>query len=119
MCVYVLPLVNGVSNDPPYYRAVYLAERSQFCLTSSISLKCGIDPSTIVRTSRLTKLGLEVTVDDEVVKEMIEGQDMKVELREVDCQMMSPPQTDWANDPLMDADMKPGTRKGWELCLLY
>lgn len=119
MCVYILPSANGSPMDSPYHKAVYLAERSQSCLSSSIAAKCGLTANTVIRTVRVDTRGINVLVDDDVVKEMKEGQDMKVELIETTDQMMSPPNSDWNTDVQMESEPKPVMNKGWEIRLLY
>lgn len=119
MCIYILPVTELVNTEGQYHRAVYLLERSQPCLTASIAIKCGIDPSNIVRTTRQTPTGLHVLLDDDVVKEMPEGQDMKVQLLEYVTQLMSPPQSEWSQDMTFDADSKMAVTKGWELRLSF
>jgi hypothetical protein len=85
-CFYVLVKVSGSSADHDYYRAVYLLERTLQDLITSIAIKCQVDPSTITRTFRINPKGLRVMVDDEVVRELPEGQDMAVEFFTIDSE---------------------------------
>lgn len=78
-CFYVLVKVCGNSPDNDYYRAVYLMERTLQDLITNISIKCQVDPSRVTRTLRINSKGLKIMVDDEVVRELPEGQDMTVE----------------------------------------
>ena len=82
-CFYVLIKVPGDNPGEDYYRAVYLMERTVKDLITSIAMKCGIDPTNITRTLRVNSRGLKIMVDDEVVRELPEGQDMIVEFAEV------------------------------------
>lgn len=83
-CFYVLIKVSGDTPGEDYYRAVYLMERSVKDLITSIAMKCGVEPEQVTRTLRVNPRGLKIMVDDEVVRELPEGQDMIVEFAEVD-----------------------------------
>ena len=82
-CFYVLIKVPGDNPGEDYYRAVYLMERTVKELINSIAMKCGVDPSDVTRTLRLNPRGLKIMVDDEVVRELPEGQDMIVEFAQM------------------------------------
>ena len=82
-CFYVLIKVPGDNPGEDYYRAVYLMERTVKDLIMSIAMKCGVDPTHVTRTLRINPRGLKIMVDDEVVRELPEGQDMIVEFTEV------------------------------------
>ncbi|KAL7272475.1 hypothetical protein RUND412_004717, partial [Rhizina undulata] len=123
MCIYILPLLLNQPQQSPYHRAVYLQRRTADCLTTSIASKCGIDPSSVVRTVRVNSRGLSIFVDDDFVREMSEGQDMKVQALEISDEIPFSPATsgDWGspeNGSGLDGDMK-GSNHGWELRLLY
>lgn len=83
-CFYVLIKVPGNVPENDYYRAVYLMERTVEDLVSSIAIKCGVAPTQVKHTLRINPKGLKIMVDDEVVRELPEGQDMIVEFAEVD-----------------------------------
>jgi hypothetical protein len=83
-----LPTAIDSSND--IYYAVYVPTRSASALTISIAAKMGIDPSTINRTTIINKRGLHLAIDDEVVREMLEKQDMRVAVRELEFSHESP-----------------------------
>ena len=82
-CFYVLIKICGQAPEDDCYRAVYLMERSVRDLINSIAKKCDVEPSQIKRTVRINPKGLKIMVEDEVVREMPEGQDMMVEFTEV------------------------------------
>ena len=65
-----------------FYRAVYLSERTVRNLLEKISLKKRIDPQRIVRVLHIKRDGLKIMVDDDVVRELPDGQDMDVEVSE-------------------------------------
>ena len=125
MSIYILPVVIGPPQGNEYYRAAYLEARTAQALTSSISAKCGIGSSTVIRTVHVNSRGLTILVDDEFVREMPEGQDMKVQAVEVheESPFASPPQ-EWVNSdgshPGCDIDpAKNLNSHGWELRLVY
>ena len=84
-CFYVLIKVPGDNPGEDFYRAVYLMERTVKDLITSIAMKCGVDPEHVTRTLRVNPRGLKIMVDDEVVRELPEGQDMIVEFAEVNA----------------------------------
>lgn len=47
-----------------------------------VSLKRCIDPSRIARVLHVNQNGLEIIVDDDVVRQLPDGQDMEVEVSE-------------------------------------
>ena len=84
-CFYVLIKILSTAPEYDYYKAVYLMERTVKDLVSSVAVKCGVQPTQVVRTLRINSKGLKILVDDEVVRELPEGQDMVVEFSEVDA----------------------------------
>ena len=62
-------------------------ERTVKDLITNIALKCGVDPTQVAHTIRVNPRGLKIVVDDEVVRELPEGQDMIVEFAEVDTSL--------------------------------
>ena len=83
-CFYVLIKVAGKTPEDDYYRAVYLVQRTVKDLISSIASKCGVEHTRVRRTLRINPKGLKIMVDDEVVRELPEGQDMAVEFSEIE-----------------------------------
>ncbi|KAJ5793062.1 uncharacterized protein N7503_009040 [Penicillium pulvis] len=80
-CFYVR--FSGNEHHPgDYYRAIYLTERTVRDLMKKISEKQQIDPSRIVRILHVNEAGLRIMVDDDVVRELPEGQDMVVDIYE-------------------------------------
>ncbi|KAJ5634277.1 hypothetical protein N7528_002119 [Penicillium herquei] len=80
-CFYVRFMGNEV-HPQEYYRAIYLTERTVRDLMKKISEKRHIDPSRIVRILHVNEAGLRIMVDDDVVRELPEGQDMIVDIYE-------------------------------------
>ena len=88
-CFYVLVKMSGKTPGGDYYRAVYLMQRTVKDLITNIAVKCQIDPLRVIRTFRINSKGLKIMVDDEVVRELPEGQDMAVEFIAVDSEIPS------------------------------
>ncbi|KAI9886627.1 MAG: hypothetical protein M1823_001541 [Watsoniomyces obsoletus] len=82
-CFYIRPVDQGMQSEARYYRAVYLMQRTLNELVQGIALKLEIDPARIQRTIHPNKHSLNVLVDDDVVRELPEGQDMLVELASI------------------------------------
>ena len=62
-----------------YYRAIYLMHRTVKDLVNGISEKFQIDPMRVARVTHINSRGLQIVVDEDVVRELPEGQDMIVE----------------------------------------
>lgn len=62
-----------------YYRAVYLMQRTVKDLINQISDKFQIDPHRVTQVTHINSKGLRIIVDEDVVRELPEGQDMIVE----------------------------------------
>ena len=66
-----------------YHRAVYLMQRTVKDLIIAISGKFGVDPTCVMRVTHLNSKGLQIIVDEEVVRELPEKQDMIVEFSKI------------------------------------
>lgn len=80
-------------------------------LVNGIAVKLDIEPSRIQRTVHLKKTGLEILVDDDVVRELPEGQDMFVEVSEIKTESL-PRKREWdsgPNDTQVDGDILPSS----------
>ena len=77
-----LPTAVDLSND--IYYAVYVPARTANALTVAIATKMCIDPASVIRTIIINKRGLHLALDDEVAREMLEKQDMRVAVRETE-----------------------------------
>ena len=62
------------------FRAIYLTERTAEELRKKISEKYRFDQSKIVRMLRVIKDNLKIVVDDDMVREIAEGQDMIIDI---------------------------------------
>lgn len=87
-CFYVQ--YEGESGEK-YHRAIYLYQRSLSELNKQIAAKFGLDGSRIKRTIHTLPSGLEVELDNDVVQELREGQDMRLEVEEI----VEQPGKDW------------------------
>jgi hypothetical protein len=75
---------NGSGNARELHRAIYLSQRTLHELVARLAAKFGFDPSRVVRTVRVVESrGLEVEVDDEVVREVPEGVGMVMEVVDI------------------------------------
>ncbi|RMJ24456.1 CP2 transcription factor [Aspergillus sp. HF37] len=68
------------AGEQNFYRAIYLMERTVQELAEKLSAKRQIDPKYIVHVLHINKNGLPVVVDDDVVRELPEGQTMTVDV---------------------------------------
>jgi hypothetical protein len=85
-CFYVARRQNhpNQNTQDTLHRAVYLTHRSLRELVARLAAKWHFDASRVVRTVHVVEpRGLEVEVDDEVVRELPEGLDMTLEVVEV------------------------------------
>jgi hypothetical protein len=92
-----------------YYRAVYLMQRSVRDLINSISNKFQIDPSRVTQVTHINSRGLHIIVDEDVVRELPEGQDMVVEFTTIESdqpvkhEFVAPP----ATEVMVDGELAP------------
>ncbi|KAL7951230.1 CP2 transcription factor domain-containing protein [Trichoderma barbatum] len=82
-CLYIAYSGKPEAGKKEYHRAIYLSSRTLRELNGRIAAKWGLDASLIVRTIHVTKAGIEVEMDDDVVQELREGQDMLLEIEDV------------------------------------
>ncbi|KAI2732592.1 transcriptional regulator family: Grainyhead/CP2 [Penicillium roqueforti] len=80
-CFYVR-FTGNVTRSEDYYRAIYLTERTVRDLVKQITEKYHIDPMRISNIMHAHEKGLRVIVDDDVVRQLPEGQDMIVDISE-------------------------------------
>lgn len=81
-CFYLRFPKNETQKDD-YYRAVYLSERTVKDLMDKISVKRPINIKHVLHILLVKKGGVNIMVDDDVVRELPEGQDMDVEISKV------------------------------------
>lgn len=102
-----LPAAVDPSND--IYFAVYVPARSASSLTMAIAAKLGFDHVNIVRTTIINKRGLRLALDDDVAREMLDKQDMRVAVREVE----------FHSDHLQEHNIAIENQSGLELFLAF
>ena len=85
-CLYVLYRDPANRDKQQYYRAVYLAQRTLKDLVTGIAAKWNIESARILQATHVLPNGLEVEMDDDIVREMVEGQDVGVEVSKVAAQ---------------------------------
>ncbi len=120
-CFYVLIKVPSHTPDSDYYKAVYLMERTVKDLIANIAMKCGVEPNQVKRTLRINSKGLKIIVDDEVVRELPEGQDMVVEFTEVDAtaDFKHEPDSGASTPKARETPTKTANAKALEMRLFY
>ncbi|OTB00603.1 hypothetical protein M426DRAFT_75682 [Hypoxylon sp. CI-4A] len=124
-CFYVVRRYPSEPEKRELHRAVYLSQRTISEFVSRLATKWTIDPSAIVRVVHVLESGLEVEVDDDVIKVLSEGQDMTLEVAEVD-RSVPQPKREWER---MAVDVPDGdgqsthsafrTTTGYELRLTF
>ncbi|KAH6874145.1 CP2 transcription factor-domain-containing protein [Thelonectria olida] len=82
-CFSILRHNQETVGKPEYHRAIYLLQRTLKELNDRIAAKWGLDPFRILRTVHSIHGGLEVEMDDDIVRELRNGQDMTLEIDEV------------------------------------
>ncbi|KID92482.1 CP2 transcription factor [Metarhizium guizhouense ARSEF 977] len=82
-CFYVRYRDKSEQEKSTYYRAIYLSKRTVEEFNGRISSKWGVEPAKVLRSLRVIQGGLEVEMDDDVIRELREGQDMRLEIEEV------------------------------------
>jgi hypothetical protein len=121
-CFYILKRDPSNPDKHEYYRAVYLMQRTLKDFTNSVALKWNLEPTKIKRTLHVLQKGLEVEVDDDVIRELSEGQDMILEVFQVNTSQL---RRQWAMalDVAVDGDAGATQnvvhRDGYELRLIF
>lgn len=77
---------SGPEGASECHRAVYLMQRTAKEFAARLAAKWNLDPAKVVRIVRVLPRGLEVEMDDDVIRELEEGQDMILDITEVNGQ---------------------------------
>lgn len=93
-CFYVLSHDPANPDKQQYYRAVYLAQRTLKDLVAGIAAKWNIESTRILRAIYVLPNDLEVEMDDDIVREMVGGQDVIMEVSKV-AALSSPVKREW------------------------
>ncbi|RMZ78793.1 hypothetical protein DV738_g3634, partial [Chaetothyriales sp. CBS 135597] len=102
--------VRGKDDCTQYYRAVYLMRRTVRDLIIGISRKFQIDPTRVTQVTHVNTKGLNIVVDEDVVREVPEGQDMLVEFGpaqtdgQVKQEFATPADSDLLADGIIDPE---------------
>ena len=84
-----------------------------------LAAKWNFDPSKVVRTVRVLQRGLEVELDDELVREIEEGQDMTLQVVEVNQGASPPIKGEWEMTIDAPGESDPIQQQGYELRLNF
>ncbi|PBP19172.1 hypothetical protein BUE80_DR010005 [Diplocarpon rosae] len=121
-CFYILHRDPGQLENQEYFRAVYLMQRTLRDFTNGIATKWNIEPTKILRILHVLDRGTQVEVDDDVIRDLKEGQDIIMEISEIP----NPVKRDWemSLDVAVDGDDTSGTQnvthtEGYELRLTF
>ncbi|XP_044715532.1 CP2 transcription factor domain-containing protein [Hirsutella rhossiliensis] len=82
-CFYVQYQAKEEAENQTYHRAIYLMKRTLEEFNGRIASKWGLEAPRIQRTIQVVRAGLEVEMDDDFVRELKEGQDMRLEVEEI------------------------------------
>lgn len=96
-CFYIIRENPSYSAAKEFHRAVYLMQRTLTDFNFGVAAKWNLDPAKIVRTLHILQRGLEVEMDDDMIQELAEGQDMKLQVHE----LAAPAKREW--DMAIDA----------------
>jgi len=94
--------------------------------TNSIASKWNLEPTKIMRTLHVLERGLQVEMDDDVIRELAEGQDIIMEIADLRNSGQSQPKSEWemSVDVTVDSDNISATQnavhtEGYELRLMF
>lgn len=93
-CFYVARRQQSQAEKKELHRAIYLSKRTLAGFVSRIAAKWNIDSTKIVRTVHSLESGLNVEMDDDVIEALSEGQDMVLDIAEVD-RTVPHPKREW------------------------
>lgn len=105
-CFYVVRRDAADPDAREYHKAVYLMERTLGEFVTRIASKWNIDVNRVQRVVHVLQSGLEVEMDDDVIRELSEGRDMALEVAELKIPL--PPQQPVKREWEMSLDDAPG-----------
>ncbi|KAI1333745.1 CP2 transcription factor-domain-containing protein [Xylariaceae sp. FL0016] len=105
-CFYIARRQKSGSNSRQLHRAIYLTQRTLKEFILRVSEKWDIDADAVIRAVHVLESGLEIEIDEDVIRELSEGQDMMLEIAEVDRNIPQP-KREWE---LMSLDAPEGDR---------
>ena len=89
---------------------------------NGVSAKCSVDPTRVTSVVRVNARGIRIAIDDEVVRELPEGQDMLVEFHDAEHDpMIKNELLTSTSDLLIDGDIMASamTSHGIEMRLIF
>jgi hypothetical protein len=125
-CLYILLRSPEQPDKHEYYRAIYLMQRTLRDFKNSIASKWNLEPTKILRVIHVLDRGLQVEIDDDVIRELAEGQDLIMEISEIQNERLQPTKREWdmAVDVAVDSDNVGSAQnvvqtEGYELRLIF
>ncbi|KAL2016892.1 hypothetical protein VTK56DRAFT_2892 [Thermocarpiscus australiensis] len=82
-CFYVARRNPSEPSGLELHRAIYLMQRTLQEFVARLAAKWGLDASRVTRVVHVLQRGLEVQMDDDVIRELPEGLDMTLEIKEI------------------------------------
>ncbi|KAI8631828.1 CP2 transcription factor-domain-containing protein [Xylariaceae sp. FL1651] len=89
-CFFIARKQPGEVDKHELHRAVYLTERTISNFVSRVAAKWGLNSAAVTRAIHVLDSGLEVEIDDDVIRELSEGQVMDLEVAEVELNVPQP-----------------------------
>jgi hypothetical protein len=86
-CFYVARRSPSSPSAHELHRAIYLMQRTLQEFVTKVANKWNFDANKVSRTVRVVRRGVEVEVDDDMIRELPEGQDMTLEIVELNSAM--------------------------------
>jgi len=90
-CFYVLRRDPSGTEKSEYYRAIYLTQRTLKDFIEATAVKWNLDLPKIHRVIHVLERGIQVDMDDDVIRELAEGRDLVMEIH----QSQSPVKHEW------------------------
>ncbi|KAG9231041.1 CP2 transcription factor-domain-containing protein [Amylocarpus encephaloides] len=109
-CFYILNRNSTQTEENEYYRAIYLTQRTLQNFKIAISTKWNVEPTKIFRILHVLDCGLEVEMDDDVIRELAEGQDLTMEITHAKNQLPVKREWEMCLDVKVDSDQVAGTQ---------
>ncbi|QPG93784.1 hypothetical protein C2857_002420 [Epichloe festucae Fl1] len=120
-CFYVQYVDKSDHDKPSYHRAIYLSKRTVEEFNGRVASKWGIESSKILRSIHIIQGGPEIEMDDDVIQELKEGQDMRMEVEEV-TEQPPPMKREWdmsVDDTGRDSEGSAPPARGFVLRLTF
>jgi hypothetical protein len=123
-CFYILHRDPTQPEKASFHRAVYLTQRNIREFSNAIAAKWNLEPTRILRVLRVLDRGLEVEIDDDVIRELAEGQDLVMEIVLVKNQSSVKREWDMTMDIVVDSENVAGTQNaaqtdGFEIRIMF